>query len=75
MQDLISNFFDASFQLDLILKKNDLNNKNVKHYIELLNIILQKSIEKSPLQNHIVFRQKIGFYQKAFEISMFKMII
>lgn len=69
MLDLISNFFDTSFKLDSILKENDLNNKTVIHHISTLKIILQKSIKKAPSQNHPLFREKIAFYQKAFNLG------
>jgi hypothetical protein len=69
MLDLISNFFDTSFKLDSILKENDLNNKTVKNHISTLKIILQKSIKKAPSQNHPLFREKIAFYHKAFNLG------
>jgi len=71
MLELISYFFDISFQLDLMLEKNDLNLGLVKNLIGLLKIVLQKSIQKCPLQDHILFRQKIDFYEKAFKIGKF----
>ena len=60
-------FFDTSIVLDKILDQKDYNNERVEYHILLLEIILEKSIEKFPLQSHIVIKEKIPFYKKAFK--------
>jgi hypothetical protein len=73
MMELFSNFFDISFELDLILYNNQFNfnitEKAIKN-ISLLKVILQISKEKYPSRSaNKVFIQKIKYYQKCFNIE------
>ena len=60
-------FFDISIVLDKILDQKDYNNVRIENHILLLEIILEKSIEKFPLESHIVIKEKIAFFRKAFK--------
>jgi hypothetical protein len=73
MLELFSNFFDVSFELDLILKNNKFNSyitEKAKQRISLLKVFLEISKEKYPSRNaNIVFIQKIAYYKKCFNIE------
>jgi hypothetical protein len=73
MIELFSNFFDVSFELDLILKNDKFNSyitEKAIQSISLLQVFLEISKEKFPSRiANIVFIQKIAYYKKCFKID------